>query len=211
MFSFADAYANVRAQYSSLTSMSKADEIFFENAGGSQIPDVVIDAMCLYMKQCYVQLGAGYSRSDQATQTVTDARAFVLSSLFNGDGLGDVIFGSNTSQMMNMLAQVYAKILQPGDEIGMNNTQGRMCCPISHTRTTQILAYFSPMTCALHVSIYFTRGKRNERKGRERKEELGSVQNDGREVHIMVVVCVGGGGGGGGGVQNNGERGAPPT
>jgi selenocysteine lyase/cysteine desulfurase len=119
MFSLEPRKLACRENFSSLVDMEKHDEIFFENAGGSQIPDVVIDTMCDYMKRSYVQLGAGYSRSNTATSTVADARSFVLSCLFNGDETGDVIFGSNTSQMMNMLAQVYAKHLQPGDEIGI--------------------------------------------------------------------------------------------
>jgi len=38
------------------------DPVFLENAGGSQVPASVADAVRDYMLECYVQLGAGYRR-----------------------------------------------------------------------------------------------------------------------------------------------------
>ena len=71
------------------------DTVFMENASGSQVPESVADAIHRYMLSSYVQLGAGYSMSQQATRVVDDAHDFVRM-LFNGSD-GEVILGSSTS------------------------------------------------------------------------------------------------------------------
>ena len=59
-----------------------------ENAGGSQVPACVADAMHRYMLERYVQLGAGYPMSDEATATVAQAHEFI-GTVFNGNATGD--------------------------------------------------------------------------------------------------------------------------
>jgi cysteine desulfurase family protein (TIGR01976 family) len=86
-----------------------------ENAGGSQVPAVVADAIRNYMLSSYVQLGAGYPLSLTCTEVVDRAHAFVKR-LMNGDG-GEVILGSSTSSLLQMLAACYAENLEPGREI----------------------------------------------------------------------------------------------
>jgi cysteine desulfurase family protein (TIGR01976 family) len=87
-----------------------------ENAGGSQVPGVVADAIRDYMLTSYVQLEAGYDLSDRADRVVADAHDFV--ELFmNGRGTGRVALGPSTSQLVTMLAQASAARMEPGDEI----------------------------------------------------------------------------------------------
>ena len=56
--------ARVRAAFPALAD----GPVFLENAGGSQVPGVVADAIRDYMLESYVQLGAGYERSRKATE-----------------------------------------------------------------------------------------------------------------------------------------------
>ena len=91
------------------------DTVFLENAGGSQVPAVVADGIRDYMVSRYVQLGAGYPLSQSATATVDEAHDFVRL-LFNGSD-GEVILGPSTSALLQMLANSYAKVLSPGDEV----------------------------------------------------------------------------------------------
>jgi cysteine desulfurase family protein (TIGR01976 family) len=104
--------ADVRAQFPSLS----GERALLENAGGSQAPGVVIDAIADYMRSCYVQLGAGYPESTRATETVALAHAFV-NRVMNGEGIGTTILGPSTSQLCRMLADCYADVLAPGDEV----------------------------------------------------------------------------------------------
>jgi cysteine desulfurase family protein (TIGR01976 family) len=91
------------------------DIVFLENAGGSQVPRVVADRIRDYMLSSYVQLGAGYPLSHEATALVDEAHDFVRM-LFNGSD-GEVILGPSTSALLRMLADCYSDVLSPGDEI----------------------------------------------------------------------------------------------
>ncbi len=92
-----------------------------ENAGGSQVPSGVADAMRHYMLNSYVQLEAGYPESEAADAVVHGAHDF-QNLLMNGQGLGQVILGSSSSQLMAMLAQCYGELLQAGDEVVIAET-----------------------------------------------------------------------------------------
>lgn len=102
--------ARIRAAFPALES----GIVFLENAGGSQVPAVVVERMAAYMVASYVQLGAGYPRSEEATRTVEAAHAFV--SDFVNAGRGRVILGPSSSQLCLMLANAY------GDVLGANRS-----------------------------------------------------------------------------------------
>ncbi len=89
--------------------------VFLENAGGSQVPGVVVERMREYMLSSYVQLGAGYELSQRATATVEEARGFVR--LLFGGLNGQVVLGPSTSALLQMLADCYGRVLEPGAEI----------------------------------------------------------------------------------------------
>jgi len=103
--------ARIRAQFPALA----GDTVFLENAGGSQVPKVVADRIYDYMVSTYVQLGAGYALSQQATRVVDDAHEFVR--LFMNGSDGEVILGPSTSALLQMLSNCYAKILAPGSKL----------------------------------------------------------------------------------------------
>lgn len=92
-----------------------------ENAGGSQVPDVVADAIRRYMLESYVQLGAGYPMSDVATRNVADAHRLV-STLMNADRVGSVILGASTTQLCHLIANAMRDVIRPGDEIILAET-----------------------------------------------------------------------------------------
>ena len=106
------AMDRIRSQFPALASGT----VFLENAGGSQVPRCVADAMREYMLNSYVNLNAGYAKSDIATRTVHDAHAFI-NMLMNGEGVGRVMLGPSYTQLTYMLASCYADVLRDGDEI----------------------------------------------------------------------------------------------
>ena len=61
--------ASIRAKFPALRAPSPW--AFFENAGGSQVPDETVGAMVAHLERNMVQLGAGYEQSDAATRTVS--------------------------------------------------------------------------------------------------------------------------------------------
>ncbi len=92
-----------------------------ENAGGSQVPIDVADAIRSYMLESYVQLGAGYEMSNVATATVDAAHLFV-NTVMNGNGVGHAILGPSTTQLCYLIAGCYADTIRPGDEIVIAET-----------------------------------------------------------------------------------------
>ncbi len=103
--------AAIRAQFPALASGFP----YLENAGGSQVPGCVADAIRDYMLNTYVQLGAPYEIARKSTQVVEDAHEFIK--LYMNAGDGRVVLGPSTTQLVTMLAECYSRRLQPGDEI----------------------------------------------------------------------------------------------
>jgi cysteine desulfurase family protein (TIGR01976 family) len=120
----ADLYRRARSLFPALAQV-RPPTVFLDNAGGSQMPGVVAQAIYDYMLQSYVQLGADYEVSRRATRTV--ARAHELLKTFmnvpDGDGPrggrrgGEVILGASTSELCNRLAAAYGDAMPQGSEI----------------------------------------------------------------------------------------------
>ncbi|GLI58903.1 hypothetical protein VaNZ11_000685 [Volvox africanus] len=112
----ASDYARARAAFDYFLVGEDTCVAFMENAGGSQVPRCVVDAISNYFVYNYAQLGAGYSRSERATSIVGDAHSW-LEVFMNTQGQGQVVLGSSTSQLAFNLASAFADCLGPGDSI----------------------------------------------------------------------------------------------
>lgn len=109
---------DIRARFPALA----GEWALLENAGGSQVPLAVADAVRSHMLESYVQLGAGYPLSHRADEVV--ARAHAWSRTFVGDvddaggaERGVAILGPSTSQLCAMLAACVARTVEPGDNV----------------------------------------------------------------------------------------------
>lgn len=87
--------------------IAAAPDALLDNAGGSQLPDTVIDAMTDYMRSTFVQLGADYETSRRCTRTVADAHTWIETFVNAGDA-GRVILGPSTTALCIMLANCTA-------------------------------------------------------------------------------------------------------
>ena len=95
---------------------------FFENAGGSQAPAFVADAIHAHITHGFAQLGAGYPQSDRADAMADAARAVaravagVTPEELGGTG-GDVVIGPSSTQLLANLGRAFDSLVGPGDEI----------------------------------------------------------------------------------------------
>lgn len=103
-----DVRERIRAKFPAL----KKDTVFLENAGGSQVPEFVIRKIDDYFRHRFVQPGADYEVSRQATATIDSARRF-LEVFFNGRNRGKVVMGPSTSALSAMLADCYRRAEDP--------------------------------------------------------------------------------------------------
>ena len=71
---------------------------------------------CPVCHRSYAQLGAGYGVSNAATATVARAHS-ETKTFMNAHGVGEVVLGPSTSQLLENLGRCYSSVLGPGDEV----------------------------------------------------------------------------------------------
>ncbi|MFA6043934.1 MAG: aminotransferase class V-fold PLP-dependent enzyme [Phycisphaerales bacterium] len=101
--------SQIRAQFPALES----NIAYFDNAGGSQLPRCVIDAMRNYLESSYAQGGASYEPSLRATANLKAAHDLVKMFLNVPVG-GEVILGASTTALCHLVANAYADARSEG-------------------------------------------------------------------------------------------------
>lgn len=91
--------------------------VYFDNAASSQKPQVVIDAISTYYETINANIHRGvHSLSQQATDAYENARMIVKNHL-NAAHLHEIIFTAGTTHGINLVANGFAALLQPNDEV----------------------------------------------------------------------------------------------
>ena len=109
----------VRAQFPAFELDEYRNQSFFENAGGSLACRHTIDALHRYYTETKVQPYSRYAPSVRAGHEMDATLARWATAL--GCEWGEVSFGPSTSMNTYVLAQAFAEILQPGDEVIVTN------------------------------------------------------------------------------------------
>lgn len=99
----------VRANFPALTQ----DQVFLDNAGGSQTHSSVITSITDYLSNTNVQLGASYATGQKATSRYSEA--FEAGARYINAHVDDIAFGPSTTQLFRNLS--WSLEFQPGDEI----------------------------------------------------------------------------------------------
>ena len=87
----------VRRQFPSFSDPEAGPWAFFENAGGSYVPQAVVDRMSRYLSTMRVQHGAEYDLSRRATQAVNDA-ADLMADWINARP-DEIVIGPSATQL----------------------------------------------------------------------------------------------------------------
>ena len=103
--------ASIRARFPGVSGTSTA---LLDHAGSSPIPGCVIDAAAAYMRRCFVQVGADYDLSKQATATMKAAHDLVARFLNAGPD-HTVVLGPSTTALAHLLANAVADAFAKGD------------------------------------------------------------------------------------------------
>ena len=91
--------------------------VYFDNGATSQKPQVVIDAIAKYYQEINANIHRGvHTLSQLATDAYEVSRAKVQSHI-NAKFLHEVLFTSGTTFGINLVANGFASILKPGDEV----------------------------------------------------------------------------------------------
>jgi cysteine desulfurase family protein (TIGR01976 family) len=90
--------------------------VYFDGPGGTQVPQVVIDAMADYLTQANANHGGHFVTSQRSDEIVEQAR-MAMADFLNAYSSQEIVFGANMTTHTFNLSRAIARILQPGDEI----------------------------------------------------------------------------------------------
>ncbi|MCA9887390.1 MAG: cysteine desulfurase-like protein [Anaerolineae bacterium] len=90
--------------------------IFFDNPGGTQVPQMVIDAVADVYRRANAIPGGHFATSKRSA-VMFDAAHEAMADLFNAQSPNEIVFGMNTTTLNFALAHALGHRLQSGDEI----------------------------------------------------------------------------------------------
>lgn len=101
----------VRAQFPPL----KDGWVFVENAGGTYVPQQVIDRVQAYMSKTQVQPNWGFASSQAATEQIKHGKQ-LMAEFINADA-DEIVLGPSTTMNIFLITQAIRGWFKPGDEI----------------------------------------------------------------------------------------------
>ncbi len=109
----------VRSQFPAFKDSLSKDWSFFENAGGSYVPQNVIEKLTEFMISTKVQPYAEYPMSKIAGENM-DKATELFSKMINAKN-NEILIGSSTSANLYVLSNALKYLINPGDEIIVTN------------------------------------------------------------------------------------------
>ena len=109
----------VRSQFPAFNDPLSKDWSFFENAGGSYVPQNVIDKLTYFMTSTKVQPYAEYPMSKIAGENM-DKAISLFADMINAKH-NEILIGGSTSINLYVLSNALKKYINPGDEIIVTN------------------------------------------------------------------------------------------
>lgn len=109
--------ASVRRNFPALNQVRNGRApLFLDGPGGTQTPQVVIDAVVNYLSTCNANQGGVFTTSRESDRIVEDAR-LALADFLHARAPEEIIFGQNMTTLAFHLSRSLAKTWKPGDEI----------------------------------------------------------------------------------------------
>src|SRR5690606_18606129 len=91
--------------------------VYFDNGATAQKPQVVIDAISQYYEQINANIHRGVHTLSQLATDAYEASRQKIQNHLNAQFTHEVLFTSGTTQGINLVANGFASLLDPGDEI----------------------------------------------------------------------------------------------
>jgi cysteine desulfurase family protein (TIGR01976 family) len=90
--------------------------VFFDNAAGAQVPQIVLDAVQHHLLECNVQRGGRYAKSREVDATIAKARQSVAD-LLNARDPSEIAFGMNATSFIRLVSLAIGQTLAQKNEI----------------------------------------------------------------------------------------------
>jgi cysteine desulfurase family protein (TIGR01976 family) len=102
----------IRSHFPALAS----EAIFFDNPGGTQVAQEVVDRMQRYLQHTNANHGGAFRTSRESDALVAEARQ-AMADFLNAAGPEEIIFGQNMTSLTLHISRSLARLLSPGDEL----------------------------------------------------------------------------------------------
>lgn len=106
----------IKEQRAKFPALRGRDTIFFDNPGGTQVPEAVIDAVSDYWRNSCANVGGAFATSQRTDETVLRARQ-AMADLLGAPDPQTIVFGASMTALTFHIARSFAHICRPGDEI----------------------------------------------------------------------------------------------
>ena len=90
--------------------------IYFDNPGGTQVAQQVIDAMVSYLREANANTGGVFVTSQRTDQVIAAARS-AMADFLHAASPNEIVFGPNMTTLTFAFSRAIGKALRPGDEI----------------------------------------------------------------------------------------------
>ena len=107
----------VRAQFPALTLTDNGKRrIYFDNPAGTQVPQMVVDAMSRCLLETNANAGGRFVTSHAADEIIEGARA-AMADFLNAETPDEIVFGQNMTTLTLHMSRSIGRLFQRGDEI----------------------------------------------------------------------------------------------
>jgi cysteine desulfurase family protein (TIGR01976 family) len=90
--------------------------VFLDNPGGTQVPQLVIDAMSSYLAWSNANHGGAFATSQRSDEILDDAHA-AMADMVNASSPNEIVFGPNMTTLTFSVSRALGREIGPGDEI----------------------------------------------------------------------------------------------
>jgi cysteine desulfurase family protein (TIGR01976 family) len=106
-----------RSQFPALGQMQDGKPVvFFDNPGGTQCPQMVIDAVSNYLTNDNANHGGAFATSQRSDEMLHDAHQ-AMADMLGAASADEIVFGANMTTLTFSVSRALARDLRPGDEI----------------------------------------------------------------------------------------------
>jgi cysteine desulfurase family protein (TIGR01976 family) len=106
-----------RAQFPALSMrQDRTPLVFFDNPGGTQVPESVADAMRSYLLTANANVHGPFLTSRRTDEIIAEAHA-AMADLLNAASSDEIVFGQNMTTLTFAISRSLGRDLLPGDEI----------------------------------------------------------------------------------------------
>src|SRR5579871_1185240 len=130
--------------------------VYFDNPGGTQVPQFCIDAISAYLSASYANTGGAFVTSQRTDALLAEAHAG-MADLLNASDPREIIFGPNMTTLTFAMSRAVGRTLTVGDEIVItaldHDANAAPWQALAEERGAVIrMAEIDPATCTLDMA-----------------------------------------------------------